>query len=227
VAADVEIKNLLNDTSYPELYQALRKEWLDQILGNKQGPVEAAPSPIPDPKCVENPPDEAKSVPKDEALNAINKFCGEKKYWDKQIVSPVSMTTDQGKVTGASDSYPVNGDSDKPWLQLAFAEEGRCQGSFAFTTGKNDDEKLKHCVDRFSKFLEKVSSSSFHHSKYSRAAHADRSHQCDSNSDTDKHGGTLTDVCAVYRMTTVGKDDSNPHPLKGTDGLGPFVWVDT
>jgi hypothetical protein len=81
VAADVEIKNLLNDTSYPELYQTRRKEWLDQILGNKQGPVEAAPSPIPDPKCVENPPDEAKSVPKDEALNAINKFCGEKKYW--------------------------------------------------------------------------------------------------------------------------------------------------
>jgi hypothetical protein len=56
-------------------------------------------------------------VQKDEALDAINKFCGEKKYWDKQIISPVSMTTGLGKAIGASDSYPVNGDSDKLWLQ--------------------------------------------------------------------------------------------------------------
>jgi hypothetical protein len=140
----------------------------------------------------------------------------------------VSPTTGQGKVIGASDSYPVNGDSDKLWLRLAFAEQGGCQRSFAFTTGKNEDEKLKHCVDRFSKFLEKVISLSFHHDKYSRAAHTDqRCHRCDGNSDPDKHGGTLTDVCAVYKMTTVGKGAPDQHPLKGTEDLGPFVCVDT
>ena len=99
---------------------------------------------------------------------------------------------------------------------------------FCIHFGKDDDEKLKHCVDRFSKLLEKVSPLSFHHSKCSRTAHTDqRCHQCDGNSDTEKHRGTLTDVCAVYKMITVGKDDPDPHPLKGTKDLGPFVCVDT
>jgi hypothetical protein len=163
VTADFEVKGILNDTSYPEGYQTQRKDWLKQITGNDQGSGSIqAPSPIPDPKCVNNPPPRAKSAHQDEAMTAVIKFCGDKKYWDKQIVSPVSMTTGQGKGIGASDIYPVNGGGDKLYLQLAFAEEGGCQGSFASTTGANDDEKLKHCVDRFATIVNGVSPLSPH-----------------------------------------------------------------
>lgn len=90
----------------------------------------------------------------------INKFCGEKKYWDKQVVSPVSMTDGVGKILGASQDYAVNNGVDKLWLQLAFSESNDgCQGNFQFTSGQTDADKMTYCIDRFKKILDGVSSS--------------------------------------------------------------------
>ncbi|KAL8842264.1 MAG: hypothetical protein Q9170_000590 [Blastenia crenularia] len=155
---------------------------------------------IPNPLCIDEPAADAKSVDQAEGTDAIVKFCSEKQYWDTQIVSPVSMTDGQGKAIAVSDSFSVNGGADKIYLQLGYAETGHCQGNFAFTIGNNDDEKLAYCTDRFDKIL----------------------NGCDTSSTSKKYGGSLEEICAVYKITTVSKDDPDPHTLVGTGDLGAF-----
>lgn len=168
---DVKIKSALSstirifhptrpglDTIVSQIFGAFPK-WppADQPV-NRQSTQPA--NPIPPPMCT--PPKGNLPFSQTDGVNAINKFCGEKQYWDKQIVAPVSMTDAVNKGIGVTDSFDVGG-GNKLWLQLSFAEDGGCVGYFAFTVGANDNEKLKHCTDRFMPILDGVSTIPFPH----------------------------------------------------------------
>jgi hypothetical protein len=113
---------------------------------------------LPDAKCRgDSPTDGSHFVYRDEALTAIDKFCGYKPYWDKKFVSPASWGTnaDGDKALAASDSYEVNDKADKLYLQVGFAEDA-CQGDFIFTQGGDDTWKKQTCVAHFLKILDTV-----------------------------------------------------------------------
>ncbi|KAI9765507.1 MAG: hypothetical protein M1840_007333 [Geoglossum simile] len=199
--ADVEIVGLSDDSFYPADYLSQKQNWINQLIADNAAPTDG----IPDPVCVGDfPPDGTQFVYKGEGADAINKFCGQKQYWDKQLVSPVSMTDGVNKALGVDESYPVNNGSGRLWLQIAFSEDS-CVGSVSFTQGTDDASKLKHCVDRFSKIL----------------------NGCNTGPPDKKYGGSLNDACAVYRMKTVGTADPNPLTLKGLSELGAFKCKDT
>lgn len=167
------------------------------------------PNSIPDPKCAgDNPTDGPVDFHQPDADKLINDFCGNRAYWGQVIVPAVSvgtgLTSDgRHKALGMSDSRDVNS-GDKLYISLAFAEND-CMGTFQFDIGQTDDERMKHCTDRFGKI----------------------NNGCNSGGSFPKYGGTLDDVCAIYTLTARKRDAPDPTRLKSQGDLGDFVCVDT
>lgn len=114
---------------------------------------------LPDPVCKPN-VDGAKPFSEDDGNKAINQICGNRDYWDKAYVAPVSVTTgkdNQGRSTAlaADESIDIAG-GNKLYVQVAF-DETDCVGEGAFVIGNTDDEKLAYCTDRFGRILNGVS----------------------------------------------------------------------
>jgi hypothetical protein len=103
---------------------------------------------------------------------------------------------------GVAEKYDLDGTSSKLWLGLTFSRD-TCMGMFQFGVGRNDQEKLDHCKARFRTVL----------------------NGCQTNTITEKKGGTLQDVCAVYIITT-HKDGENPFADWGKD-LSNFTCRET
>lgn len=158
------------------------------------------------PKCAGTPTSTPQvAFPQPDADALIRQFCSNRAYWNLDIVPLVSfgtgLTSDgRHKALGASDSFPINEGTDNLWLGLSFKEDS-CVGSFPFTFGTNDDERLAHCVDRFRIVL----------------------NGCNTDTTTAKFGGELDDVCSVYRMTARKSGQADPMTLKSQTDPGTFT----
>ena len=82
------------------------------------------------------------------------------------------------------------------WMSVSFADNG-CQGSFEFGQGKTDGEEIQYCEDRFNKIL----------------------NSCNTDTTSEKLGGTLTDGCAFYQLTGRAKDVKGGLELKKAGAL--------
>lgn len=179
----------------------------DEDIGVNRSPLPAGASkPFPDPICPgTTAATPAVAFPEADAANAINTFCSHRKYWGQVVVPLVSfgtgLTSDgRHKALGMSDSFPVNGDADKLWLGLSFSED-ECMGMFQFDVGKDDNESLAHCVDRFETVL----------------------NGCKADATGKRIGGELHDACAVYRITARQADQPDPMMLKSSSDPGTFT----
>lgn len=108
-ANTVTLGNSAADSDYPADYISQRNGWIKDLEQTPNDPLNGIPNPV----CVgDTLASGTKSVKQPEASSAIDAFCGNKDYWDKQIVSPVSMTDGNGKAIGIDDHFPVNGGAD-------------------------------------------------------------------------------------------------------------------
>lgn len=192
--------------------KALSKVWVERSeeYSHAWSAPLAQTNTIPVPQCAgapSGPPQVA--FPQPDADADIIKFCSNRAYWDLDIVPLVSWGTGRtsdgrAKVNIVSDSYPINSGADNLWLSLS-SNEDSCIGSFQFTYGANDDERLARCVDRFRIIL----------------------NGCNTDTITDKFGGQLNDVCALYRITARTSDQSNPLIIKSETDPGTFTCAPT
>lgn len=166
--------------------EVLQSRLVDNLAA-MQTPVPPAvvpPNDIPAPNCASD----GISFPQPPVENFIDEFCNQKQFWNTVIGPLVSTGTGQtsdgrNKALGVSQDYSLDGTSDKLWLGLMFSRD-TCTGSFQFTSGQSDQEKLDHCKDRFRTVL----------------------NGCQTNTITEKKGGDVNDSCAIYTITTQTSD---------------------
>lgn len=104
-------------SEYPNEYIDQRNKWIKELT---KPTTEPGPD-ISGPNCTrDSPPQPTVSVSQPEVSAKIDEFCGQTKYCNTELVSPVFMTDVNKKALGFYDSYDVNGDSDKLWLDLSF-----------------------------------------------------------------------------------------------------------
>ncbi|KAK1621785.1 hypothetical protein BDP81DRAFT_442793 [Colletotrichum phormii] len=141
------------------------------------------PGDIPSPNCAYEGPGFAQSL----AETHIHDFCSNEGYWDKVIVSPISLGLEQTsdgrqKLAGVAQGYAMDS-TNKLWLGLMFSRTS-CTGSFQFGLGTTSGEKRDHCKIRLRTIL----------------------NGCGTDTVTAKKGGTLADGCRVYGVFA-GKTD--------------------
>ena len=159
--------------------------------------------PIPSASCA----GDGISFPQPVAESFIDTFCREKQFWNTVLTPAISFGTGQtkdgrGKALAVSDSVALTGTNNNLWAGLMFAND-TCIGFFPFTSGQTDQEKIDNCKAYFDPIL----------------------NGCQTNTTTDKKGGTLRDVCAVY-VLTVRPNGVNPFQ-DITPNLGSFTCKET
>ncbi|KIN02978.1 hypothetical protein OIDMADRAFT_65754, partial [Oidiodendron maius Zn] len=158
---------------------------------------------VPAPNCAAN----GISFPQPAAQSFITKFCSEKQWWNTVLVPAISFGTGQtkdgrSKALGVSDSFDLDGTTNQLWAGIMFANE-TCTGFFDVAIGQNDQEKIDYCMARFNPIL----------------------NNCRTDTITDKVGGTLKEVCAIYVLTArVNGED----PIQNSEAnLGDFTCKET
>ncbi|KAI9802277.1 MAG: hypothetical protein M1833_001783 [Piccolia ochrophora] len=141
------------------------------------------------------------------AREAVHTFCSKEVYRGKVIVPSISfgtgLTSDKRQKVLGMSDPHSINGGDNTFWTSLSFSEGDCMGMFQFDVGKDEKESVKRCEDRFEPIL-----------------------RC-------PMGGSLDDVCAIYRVgatdTAYEKDEmkDNPFELKSSKDIGKLTCEET